>query len=242
MMEDRAVTDLDVIWALDRQTESDLPGLDTILGKYAGPAEWAASRPSAERRKHFLAKATAVGLIGVAAKPLTLREFIGAPLLLPVYIAAAVSAIGTAVGQLATVARRGLAALVPGPAFQRVQARLLMAPAGGFAQAAALRGSSVTPTLAYQAGSFTIFLSTSRQVKQSHMAISLEALVAPATAEPSVLAGSRVQLVEAGGRARTAHLDRLGTFSFEGIASGTHRLEMQLTDIVVVIEDLQLGA
>jgi hypothetical protein len=54
--------------------------------------------------------------------------------------------------------------------------------------------------------------------------------------------GAVVALAAADGAARTTTADELGNFAFERVAPGDYRLEVQLGDAIVTIDDLHIGA
>src|SRR5207247_832522 len=112
----------------------------------AGSAEAIDDWPSAERCDRFLAQAAQLGLMQPAVKSLSLREFIGAPLLLPVYIRAASSAISESRRRAAESVQRWMARRE----MPTIYATLVPDPARHLALAG-VRGLRMTPTLAYQA-------------------------------------------------------------------------------------------
>src|SRR5438093_495253 len=85
----------------------DVPELGPILARYAPPEE-STDAVSAQRCEAFLAKATNIGLI-VQPDRLSFRELLGASLLLPEYVAAALNAVANVAGRLALGYRQGVA-------------------------------------------------------------------------------------------------------------------------------------
>src|SRR6266699_2844636 len=169
------VSDDEVELALSGLSEQDLPGLGAVLAKYV-PAAQSPEEVSPRRRQVFMARAASLGLIN-AAEGLSLREYMAAPLLLPVYIEAAATSVRGALSRFAMSASQ---ALNPAQTLNRltVYATLIQSPSFGVAHAGVLRGTGLTPLRAYQAGSISIFVTTARDRQPASASCSLEALVA----------------------------------------------------------------
>ena len=90
--------------------------------------------------------------------------------------------------------------------------------------------------LAFQAGPVTILLST--LILDAGPAI--EALVAREGVEPRALAGSQVELIEEDGASRRGQVDQLGACTFDGLARGSYRLELALTDRLIIVERFEI--
>jgi len=231
------VSDAELAWMIDGWGEADMPGLGEILGKSLASVEPSRDAPSPERCDRFLKQAATLGLIRPNVQSLSLREYMAAPLLLPAYLDVAATALIDAGRKVADLlqtwgAQRALptlyATLLPDPSAQ-------LAPA-------ALRGSRMTPALAYQAGSISIFLSTSRGIVEGRRQLSLEALISAEGTDPASLSGSLVRLTAAAGPQHTTRVSESGTFSIDGLAAGIYSVKIEFADVAVVIKELRLPA
>jgi hypothetical protein len=230
---------------LDRAFATDdlaavLPELPSILARYAEPPE-PEPRLSAERCRRLLAQAAARGLI--REEQLSFRELLGATLLLPDYVEAAVGAVCDAAARLL----RGGRVLAPVPASMHdlaiLYARPIPARMASLAAAAALRGPALRPGQAFEAGQISIFITTRHDPRSTDAApaIAAEAMVARTGSDPGQLAGSRVRLSPPGAPSRSTVLDDFGTFLIDGLSPGTYRLELELEGTLVVVDPLTLA-
>jgi hypothetical protein len=109
----------------------------------------------------------------------------------------------------------------------------LFVPASGVAFGG-LRGSSDASTRIYEAGELTV------TVGPGETSGSLFGLVVVAGQAPESLEGRSVRLTPREGAPISSSLDDLGNFEFAGVESGLYALEIDLTNGVVVIEELRV--
>jgi hypothetical protein len=105
--------------------------------------------------------------------------------------------------------------------------------------AAALRGASESQTVSYAAGALTINLT--QYVESSGVGTTIVGLVWYEDDSNANVDGF-ADLIDSGGEARLATIDRLGNFIFEGVPSGAYRLELRISPRVVRVGDLQVGS
>ncbi len=133
----------------------------------------------------------------------------------------------------------------PGPAARPVErvrqivAGLLAPPTGP--ALAGLRGVADPATLTYTAEDLTIAIDTGFEARRGRADLT-GLIYSEDAAESAIGETGAATLVAPDGTARTAEIDDLGNFAFEGIAPGTYRLEVTLGDRLVVIEELRIGA
>jgi hypothetical protein len=124
--------------------------------------------------------------------------------------------------------RRVIAALVTPP--RAVQA-------AGYA---GLRGRGEPAAATYRAGDLTITVSAAPERRGRVTLSTLSGLVVRDDTGP-IAAGGEITLTPPGDAPRTAVVDELGSFAFEGVGGGTYRLALRLPDQIVVVEDLRVG-
>ena len=123
---------------------------------------------------------------------------------------------------------------------RRVIATLVM-PQRGIPVFAELRGSETAAMpLTYRAGDVTVSLSVDIDDPQAGSErwvvsglITREGGVAPSS--------ERIHLISSSGEARETGADTLGNFLYEAVQPGSYRLEVALTNQLVVIEELRIG-
>jgi hypothetical protein len=137
-----------------------------------------------------------------------------------------------------------LARELPAPApslgqrLRRVAATLLAAPPA--ASLAGVRGAAEGGSQRYQADDVTITLDLGPAGRRARVPVT--GLIWREGAEMEALAGSPVRLVADEGAQQTATIGPLGDFGWEEIAPGRYRLEVELGDQLIVVEDLRIGA
>ncbi len=122
---------------------------------------------------------------------------------------------------------------------RRIVAALLAPPPGP--ALAGLRGAADPATLTYTAEDLTIAIDTGFEARRGRADLTGLIYSEGAAAESAMGETGAATLVAPDGTARTAEIDDLGNFAFEGIALGTYRLEVTLGDRLVVIEELRIG-
>ena len=126
----------------------------------------------------------------------------------------------------------------PFEGLHRRLATLISSPMVG--QLAPSRGSGEPAAKTYRAGPVSISLSVSAG---GEAAFSIEGLVVTASgATPGQFAGAEASLGAPGAATATAMVDGPGNFSFDGIRPGVYVLELRLSELVVVVEELLVGA
>ena len=70
----------------------------------------------------------------------------------------------------------------------------------------------------------------------------MDGLVVHAEARPDIVANRDVRLLMGDVPVQATRTDDLGGFTFEAVAAGTYRLEIALSDTVVVVEHLPVGS
>ena len=118
---------------------------------------------------------------------------------------------------------------------RRVVATLVAPPAR---PAYAMRGSAEVGAQTYRAGNVTISIATGPAIRGY---ATLSGLVWSDDAESEEMAGHDVTLAAETGPAYAMRLDNLGNFAFEEIRPGVYRLEIRLSDQLVVVENVWIG-
>ncbi len=125
---------------------------------------------------------------------------------------------------------------------RRVIATLVMAPRGApaFAELRGSQNAAVAETLTYRAGDVTISFDVDADGLRDGTArwavnglITQSSGVAPPRGE--------IRLISLAGDVYASHADVLGNFLYESVHPGTYRLEVDLPDRMVVIEELRIG-
>jgi hypothetical protein len=101
------------------------------------------------------------------------------------------------------------------------------------------RGDQHEGSFEYRAGSVRILLGSG----PGHVrgTVTVDGLVLDESASPTAVAHRDVRLLAGDALVQDTRTDNLGGFTFEGVAAGTYRLEIALSDQVVVVENLPVA-
>jgi len=108
------------------------------------------------------------------------------------------------------------------------------------AQVVAFRNVEQAPVLVYQTD--TVQISVTQTPGERSGAICVDGLVVRRGPKPEPLAHSEVVLVPTAGPPLSTWTDELGNFMYDELDSGSFRLELSLSDEVVVVGELRLGS
>ncbi len=131
---------------------------------------------------------------------------------------------------------------VPAPSFVEKARRLvaaILAPAPGLAYGG-MRGSGELATLTFQAEDVTITLGSAIDARRGSWTV--EGLLLLDSGDPEYFAGREVRLVPSAEPAIVTIVDELGNFTVEDVAPGGYRLELDLPDRVIFVDELPLGS
>jgi hypothetical protein len=120
---------------------------------------------------------------------------------------------------------------------RRVVAALL-APSPGLAYGG-LRGAGVTPTRTFRADDVTITLGPGPVARRGRA--SLDGLIIGDQGDADQFNAREVRLIPTSGPPIVAFVDDLGNFLIEDVAPGVYRLELDLADRLIVVDDVPLN-
>jgi hypothetical protein len=103
---------------------------------------------------------------------------------------------------------------------------------------AGLRGASDAITRTYQAADLTITVRLGAGARRGYRRLS--GVIWREGVDSEALAGHVLRLVDRDGAERTTEIGDLGDFAFDTVEPGSYRLEVELHDSVVVVEELLL--
>jgi hypothetical protein len=101
------------------------------------------------------------------------------------------------------------------------------------------RGASAGETRSFRAGDVTITLGPGPAARRRR--VSLDGLVVGDQGDPDQFAGREARLVPATGTSVVTVIDDLGSFLVDDVAPGVYRLELDLADRLIVVDDVSLG-
>ncbi len=104
---------------------------------------------------------------------------------------------------------------------------------------AGLRGAEDAAARVYRAGSTTLTISPTPSGRRGQVA--LVGLIWDEGESTGAPTPGEAQLIAPTGATRSVPIDELGNFSFDEVAPGVYRLEVQRADQMIVIEDLPVG-
>lgn len=105
---------------------------------------------------------------------------------------------------------------------------------------AGLRGTTGPSAQTYRAEDLTITIHLEATARRGH--VNLTGEIWQEGAGAAALAGQTVRLLAPDGGAATATIGDLGDFIIDAVATGIYRLEVELADRVVVVEDLRVDS